>query len=69
MNGRSTGHIATLKDTYGFIAGDDGEEYFFHGGAMVQTTAKFNELTEGERVEFDGIEHPKGARAINVRTI
>ena len=48
---------------FGFIAADDGKEYFFHRSAI----AKFDTLRGGERVTFEMEPSPKGPRAGRVR--
>lgn len=50
---------------FGFIAAQDGNEYFFHQSACVG--ARFDELREGQAVTFDKGQGPKGPRAENVR--
>ena len=53
---------------FGFVAGDNaGAELFFHHSAVEGTT--FEELQEGQTVEFNEGEGPKGPRAENVRVI
>jgi CspA family cold shock protein len=52
---------------FGFIAGTDGKEYFFHRGALVPPM-DFVRLVGGERVEFDAESGPKGPRAAQVRS-
>jgi cold shock protein len=49
---------------FGFIAADDGNEYFFHQSACPQT---FNTLREGEAVTFERGQGPKGPRGENVK--
>jgi len=49
---------------FGFIAGD-GAELFFHHSALVGITME--ELQEGQSVEFEEGQGPKGPRAENVR--
>ena len=49
---------------FGFIHADDGEEVFVHFSAI--TGDGFRTLTEGDRVEFDAVEGPKGKQAANV---
>jgi CspA family cold shock protein len=51
---------------FGFIAAQDGSEYFFHQSACVGTA--FNQLREGQSVTFDKGHGPKGPRAENVQT-
>jgi CspA family cold shock protein len=48
---------------FGFIAADDGKEYFFHRSAI----AEFDSLRGGERVTFETEPSPKGPRAARVR--
>ena len=50
---------------FGFIAGTDGTEYFFHQSACVGT--RFDDLREGQRVSFTIGQGPKGPRAENVK--
>jgi CspA family cold shock protein len=52
---------------FGFIAAQDGNEYFFHQSACVG--ARFDELREGQDVTFDKGQGPKGPRAENVRLV
>jgi cold shock protein len=48
---------------FGFVAGQDGREYFFHQSACQQ----FDSLREGQSVTFEAGQGPKGPRAENVR--
>jgi CspA family cold shock protein len=50
---------------YGFISQDGGEDVFVHHTAI--TMDGFRTLKEGERVEFDVAQGPKGLQAANVR--
>ncbi len=52
---------------FGFIAAEDGNEYFFHQSACVNTP--FDQLREGATVTFDRGNGPKGPRGENVRTV
>lgn len=62
------GHIKNLKDTFGFIRGDDKVDRFFMPGVMVQPALfDFAELQQGDRVEFDHEDHDRGPRAVRVR--
>jgi CspA family cold shock protein len=51
---------------FGFIAGEDGKEYFFHRDGL-GAALNFEALRGGERVEFDLQSNPRGPRAVNVR--
>jgi CspA family cold shock protein len=51
---------------FGFIAAEDGSEYFFHQSACSGTP--FDQLREGDAVTFDRGVGPKGPRGENVRT-
>ena len=50
---------------FGFVAGQDGREYFFHQSACQDT--HFSDLREGQAVTFEPGQGPKGPRAENVR--
>jgi CspA family cold shock protein len=62
-----TGTIRTLRvdKGFGFIKDDGGKEYFFHQSAVYGEG--LDNLREGDSVEFDVGEGPKGPRAENVR--
>lgn len=62
-----TGTIRTLRTDkgFGFIKTADGKEYFFHQSAIYGEG--IDNLREGDSVEFDVGEGPKGPRAENVR--
>ncbi len=51
---------------FGFIAAEDGKEYFFHRTGM-DVSLNFDALTGGERVSFEVESSPKGPRANRVR--
>jgi CspA family cold shock protein len=51
---------------FGFISGDDGEDYFLHVSGL-REHLKNKGLREGQRVLFDVDFDMKGDRAINVR--
>ncbi len=50
---------------FGFIAGPDGTEYFFHQSACIG--APFDQLREGQTVTMTAGEGPKGPRAEDVK--
>ena len=50
---------------FGFIQDDAGKEYFFHRSSV--RTGSFEALDEGQRVEFDPGQGPKGPRAESVQ--
>ena len=62
-----TGTIRTLRvdKGFGFIKDDKGQEYFFHQSAI--QGEGIADLREGDSVEFEVGEGPKGPRAENVR--
>ena len=62
-----TGKIRTLRvdKGFGFIKDDAGNEYFFHQSAVYGEGLQ--DLREGDSVEFDVGQGPKGPRAENVR--
>jgi CspA family cold shock protein len=52
---------------YGFIAPESGEDVFVHFSAI--QSAGYRSLEEGQAVEFDIEQGPKGAQAANVRPL
>ena len=52
---------------FGFVAAEDGNEYFFHQSAC--NGVQFYELREKQPVTFDAGEGPKGPRAENVTVV
>jgi CspA family cold shock protein len=52
---------------FGFIRGDDGKEVFFHRSGM--NVGDYDNLGEGDSVEYVVQEGPRGARAENVRGV
>jgi CspA family cold shock protein len=49
---------------YGFIEREGGDDVFVHFSAIAMDG--FKTLTEGQRVEFEVVQGPKGAQAANV---
>jgi CspA family cold shock protein len=62
-----TGTIRTLRvdKGFGFIKDAGGKDYFFHQSAV--QGEGLNDLREGDSVEFEVGEGPKGPRAEKVR--
>jgi cold shock protein len=52
---------------YGFIRPESGEDVFVHFSAI--QAAGYRSLAEGQAVEFDVTQGPKGAQAANVRLL
>jgi CspA family cold shock protein len=63
---RHTGKVKWFNDAkgYGFIERPDGPDVFVHYSAIQQDG--FKTLTEGQEVEFDVVDGPKGKQAANV---
>jgi CspA family cold shock protein len=64
----ATGTVKKLVSErgFGFIAGEDGKDYFFHRSSLAPSL-DFDRLAGGEKVQFDIESDPKGARAQNVQ--
>lgn len=67
--GKATAMHGTVKwfnnaKGFGFIGRDDGPDVFVHYSGIVGD--KFKTIREGDQVEFDIIEGPKGQQAANV---
>ncbi|HEY2746772.1 MAG TPA: cold shock domain-containing protein [Polyangia bacterium] len=60
------GHVKWFNDAkgYGFIAREDGPDVFVHYSAI--TGDGFRSLSEGQAVQFEITEGPKGLQATNV---
>ena len=52
---------------YGFIERSNGDDVFVHFSAI--TMDGYKSLTEGQRVQFEVVQGPKGAQAANVQAI
>ncbi|CAN5599716.1 cold shock protein CspC [soil metagenome] len=52
---------------YGFISQPDGEDVFVHFSAI--QTDGYKSLEEGQSVEFEVTQGPKGKQAANVRPV
>ena len=61
-----TGTVKWFNDAkgYGFIERPDGDDVFVHYSAI--EGGGFKSLSEGDSLEFDVVEGPKGKQAANV---
>lgn len=50
---------------YGFLSTEDGKDVFVHFSA-IQGEEGYKTLTDGQAVEFEVVDGPKGAQAANV---
>ncbi len=66
MKYKMTGRVKWFSNDkgYGFIGYKENEDIFVHYSAIRQDGYKT--LSEGQRVDFDLIETPKGLQAVNV---
>jgi len=53
---------------FGFISREDGQDVFVHFSA-IEDNGGYRSLDEGEQVEFEVTEGPKGLQAASVRKI
>lgn len=66
---KKTGKVKWFNDSkgYGFIEQESGEDVFVHYSAIQEEG--FKTLKEGQEVEFEVVEGPKGPQATNVTKI
>jgi CspA family cold shock protein len=65
----STGTVKWFNDAkgFGFIMQEGGPDLFVHHTAIVGEG--FRSLSEGEKVQFDVVNGPKGLQAANVKRL
>ncbi len=65
----ATGKVKWFNDSkgYGFITAEDGTDAFVHYSDI--SGEGFKTLAEGDSVEFEVTQGPKGAKAVNVRKV
>ena len=65
----ATGTVKWFNDQkgYGFLSQEGGPDVFVHYSAIVGDG--FRTLSEGQKVEFDIVQGPKGPQASNVRPV
>lgn len=67
--GRQRGKIDRVQASYAFIKMGDRDVFLLPSAMQKTSPRQFNELAKGQDVEFIVIEHPRGLRAIEVRTV
>jgi len=69
VSDRVTGVVKWFNNSkgYGFISREGGEDVFVHYSAI--EGEGFRSLTEGQQVEFEVEEGPKGLQAVRVRAL
>ena len=67
MSERETGTVKWFNDAkgFGFISRENGEDVFVHFRAIEMQG--FKSLKEGQRVQFDVVQGPKGKQASNIQ--
>jgi CspA family cold shock protein len=62
MDSKAAGRVVRIRDDrgFGFIRGDDGQEYFFHVSSVVGDPTA---IEPGRAVIFDAETSPRGLRA------
>jgi CspA family cold shock protein len=61
------GTVKWFRRSYGFITGEDGQDYFVHFSAIQKEGYK--KLVESEKVSFDVEVNEKGKFAVNVLSL
>ena len=66
----STGIVKWFKDDkgFGFITPEDGGKDLFAHHSAIQMSG-YKTLKEGQRVEFEAQQGPKGPQAVNIRVL
>ena len=54
-----------VMKNFGFIAGDDGKEYFVHSSGIKEGTS----LREGDKVKFEVEQGDRGPKAVQVEKV
>jgi CspA family cold shock protein len=69
MSEKATGTVKWFNGGkgFGFITREEGEDVFVHYSAI--QGEGFRNLEEGQSVEFDIVQDPKGLRAANVAVV
>ena len=69
MSEKETGTVKWFSDAkgYGFINRDAGDDVFVHFSAIEM--GGFRSLSEGQRVEFEVEQGPKGLQAVHVKAL
>lgn len=57
------------KKGYGFITPEKGKDVFCHYSSIVAAQGEYRELAEGDKVNFDIFQSPKGESAAKVTVI
>ena len=63
-NSMDTGTIKKLLNGFGFISVEGGNDLFFHSEDLVDV--RFDDLNEGDTVQFKAGKGPKGPKALEV---
>lgn len=58
------GKVKWFKKSYGFIVGEDGNDYFAHYQNIISDG--YRELVQDEEVTFEPAENERGRQAINI---
>ena len=69
MAERETGTVKWFNDRkgFGFIERASGDDVFVHHSSI--SSEGFRSLSEGQQVEFEVIQEPRGPKAQNVTTV
>lgn len=63
------GTLRKIKLGYGFVAGEDGIDYFFHWSNFSKLTKQLRYCQEGEAITFEPLVSERGPRATDIKVV
>lgn len=71
MSDKVVGTVKWFDETkgFGFLEQEGGKDVFAHFSAIVGEGKGFRTLTEGQQVEFEVVDGPKGPQAAEIKVL